>query len=280
MRLIYLEGNDRRQDYGSVPHANGDTNGEMNAHLAERFRGGPRRKGGDRDSASNSSRILVNPHVAKYVLAQEAICQNAEPDDWLAMPEIPPSTEVCLPEGASIVLPRNRIDQPWSKSERYLKAHYKLLREDAIAPLREAVDRFRKDPQRMDDNDTRIYEQVRVVGLTFTFKGIASRIRFSTARSGRKVQWSSSKRLTSGTLVALTPKDDHFNTKCILAVVAARPLQNLETDEAPEVDILFGDLDDLEIDSQNSYIMIEATQGYYEAYRHTLRALQKQSQEL
>lgn len=252
----------------------------MNAHLTERFKGSARRNGSDRESANNSSKILVNPDVAKYVQAQEAICEKAEPGDWLAMPEIPPSSEVCLPEGASIVLPRNRIDQPWSKPERYLKAHYKLLREDAIAPLREAVDRFRKDPQRMDDNETRIYEQVRVVGLTFTFKGIASRIRFSTARSGRNIQWSSSKRLTSGTLVALTPKDNNFETKCILAVVAARPMQNLESDVAPEVDILFGDPNDLEIDSQNSYIMIEATQGCYEAYRHTLRALQKQSQEL
>ncbi|KAK5944959.1 hypothetical protein PMZ80_002162 [Knufia obscura] len=273
-------GNDRRQGYGDARYINGDTNGEMNAHLTERFKGSARRNGSDRESANNSSKILVNPDVAKYVQAQEAICEKAEPGDWLAMPEIPPSSEVCLPEGASIVLPRNRIDQPWSKPERYLKAHYKLLREDAIAPLREAVDRFRKDPQRMDDNETRIYEQVRVVGLTFTFKGIASRIRFSTARSGRNIQWSSSKRLTSGTLVALTPKDNNFETKCILAVVAARPMQNLESDVAPEVDILFGDPNDLEIDSQNSYIMIEATQGYYEAYRHTLRALQKQSQEL
>lgn len=132
----------------------------------------------------------------------------------------------------------------------------------------------------MDDNETRIYEQVRVVGLRFTYNGIASRIRFSTARSGRQIKWASSKRLTSGTLVALTPKDDNFRTKCILATVAARPLTNLESEVAPEVDLFFGDTDDLEVDSQNSYIMIEATQGYYEAYRHTLKALQKQSQEL
>jgi len=279
--LIQLEGNGPPQAYGHTPHTNGDTNGEMNAHLTERFRGKVKRNVIARDvAASNANRILVNPGVAKYVRLQESICERAESDSWLAMPEIPLSSEICLPEGTSIVLPRNSIHEPWSKSERYLRSHYRLLREDAVTPLREAVDRFRKDPQRMDDNETRIYEQVRVVGLTFTFKGIASRIRFSTARSGRTIKWSSSKRLTSGTLVALTPKDDYFKTKCILAIVAARPLQNLESGAAPEVDILFGDVNDLEIDSQNSYIMIEATQGYYEAYRHTLRALQKQSQEL
>lgn len=130
----------------------------------------------------------------------------------------------------------------------------------------------------MDDNDLRIYEQVRVVGLTFTYKGIATRIRFSTARSGRKILWSASKRLTSGTLVALTPTKDEFRTKCILAIVAARPLQNLEV-SPPEIDILFGDVEDLELDPQTSFIMIESSSGYFEAYRHTLRALQKQSQE-
>lgn len=130
----------------------------------------------------------------------------------------------------------------------------------------------------MDDNDMRVYEQVRIVGFTFTYKGIAARIRFSTARSGRKILWSASKRLTSGTLVALTPAKDSFQSQCILAIVAARPLQNLEAGP-PEIDILFGANKHLELDPQNAFIMVEASSGYFEAYRHTLRALQKQSQE-
>lgn len=257
-----------------------DNHGEMNAYLSERFKGRTRRTNDDRDDSTTETdtALVLNPDIARYVREQDNICQGAEPDDWLAMPEIPPLNEVLIPDGESVVLPRNRIDQPWNKKERYLKAHYKLLREDAIAPLREAVARFRQDPLRMDDNDTRIYEEVRVVGLTFTSKGIASRVRFSTARSCRKILWSSSKRLTSGTLVALTPAQDSFKTRCILATVAARPLENLDHDD-PEIDIFFSDQSDQEVDPQNIYIMIEATQGYYEAYRHTLRALQKQSKE-
>lgn len=176
------------------------------------------------------------------------------------------------------MLPANKIDRAWSKPISYLKTHYTLLREDAVTPLREAVQKFRKDPQRMDDNDLRIYEQVRLVGLTFTYKGIAARIRFSTARSGRKILWSASKRLTSGKLVALTPTKDEFRSHCMLAIVAARPLQNLEV-SPPEIDILFAPDGYHELDPQNSFIMIEASSGYFEAYRHTLRALQKQSQE-
>lgn len=255
--------------------------GEYNAHLTERFNGRSTRSPATSTfSGPPRYRTAANPDIAKYVHDQRRITETCvDPESWLSKPEIPSSSEICPPNSTEVALPANKIDRPWSKPTSYLKTHYMLLREDALSPLREAVAKFRKDPQRMDDNDLRIYEQVRVIGLTFTCKGIASRIRFSTARSGRKILWSASKRLTSGTLVALTPTKDEFRTKCILAIVAARPLQNLEV-SPPEIDIIFGDIDDHELDSQNSYIMIEASSGYYEAYRHTLRALQKQSQEL
>lgn len=219
---------------------------------------------------------MLNADVAKYIKDQDTIFSSAEEGNWLSLPEIPQESEILLLHSEGISLPSNKIDQPWNKKERYLKTHYRLLREDTVTALREAVTKFRKDPQRLDDNDTRIYEQVRVVGLTFTYKGVASRIRFSTARANHRISWSASKRLTSGTLVALTPTKDAFQTKCFLAIIAARPLGNLEGD-VPEIDIFFADTDRQELDPQNSYIMIEATQGYFEAYRHTLKALQKQS---
>ncbi|KAK5076617.1 hypothetical protein LTR64_005903 [Lithohypha guttulata] len=260
--------------------SNGDVDGEYNAHLTERFKGRSARNGDSnrRFNRETKLQLALNPDLSKYVTNQEAISRGADPDDWLAIPEIPPAGEILIPEGEAVSLPRNKIDQPWSKKEKYLKAHYKFLREDAIAPLREAVAKFRRDPQRMDDNDTRIYEQVRIVGLTFTYKGICSRIRFSLARATRRISWQASKRLTSGTLVALTPTKDAFQNRCILAVVAARPLDHLEQ-EVPEIDILFGDHNSHEVDPQQTYIMIEASQGYFEAYRHTMRALQKQSAE-
>ncbi len=49
-------------------------------------------------------------------------------------------------------------------SEDYLSAHYELLREDAIRPLREAVQQVRVTPQAKEDAfDTSIgiYEKVR-----------------------------------------------------------------------------------------------------------------------
>lgn len=273
----FSNGSGHRSQYG---YTNDSVDGEYNAHLTERFGGRPIRSSANSTiSSAPRYKTAANPDIAKYVHDQRRIAETCmDPESWLAKSEIPSSNEICPPNGTEVALPANKIDRPWSKPTSYLKTHYSLLREDALAPLREAVAKFRKDPQRMDDNDLRIYEQVRVVGLTFTYKGIASRVRFSTARSGRKILWSASKRLTSGTLVALTPTKDEFQTRCILAIVAARPLQNLEV-SPPEIDLLFGDVEDHEFDPQNSFIMVEASSGYFEAYRHTLRALQKQSQE-
>lgn len=266
--------------YQNEGYTNRSVEGEVNAHLTERFKG--RSRGNNEGWLFEDNpprRTSANPAIAKYIHDQLTITDSfANSNNWLSTPEIPSRDEISPPDGAEVALPANRMGSPFSKPISYLKTHYKLLREDAISPLREAVGKFRKDPQRMDDHDMRIYEQVRVVGLTFTFKGIATRIKFSTARSNRKILWSASKRLTSGTLVALSPTKDEFQTQCILAIVAARPLQNLEV-SPPEIDLFFGHADHQEIDPQSSFLMVEASQGYFEAYRHTLLALQKQSQE-
>ncbi len=100
------------------------------------------------------------------------------------------------------------------------------------------------------------------------------RVVFSLARSGKRVHWEQSKRLITGSLVALTPADDLFKTKCIVAVVAARPLVGLEQNP-PEIDLFFARAEDLEIDPAKEWIMVEDRTAYYEAHRHTLLALQK-----
>lgn len=228
--------------------------------------------------SKNEYKLELNPNIAQYVRLQNEARKSATDEDWLALPELPRGSEICLPPDAKIILPRNKIKTPYLTPVKYLKTHYRLLREDATTPLREAIDKFKMDPQRGDDNDVRIYEQVRVVALTLTYRGIAARVRFSTRRALRRILWSSNKRLTSGTLVGLTPEGDNFRTTCILATVAARPLVNLEVNP-PEVDIFFTSTEDIEIDFQRAFTMVEATQGYYEAYRHTLKALQKQSNE-
>lgn len=90
--------------------------------------------------------------------------------------------------------------------------------------------------------------------------------------------WEQSKRLITGTIVALTPAEDMFKKVCRVAVVAARPLAGV-SQNPPEIDVFFADPEEIEIDPQQEWVMIEARSGYFEAYRHTLLALQKLSQE-
>lgn len=79
-------------------------------------------------------------------------------------------------------------------------------------------------------------------------------------------------------MVALTPAKDMFKSICRVAVVAARPLEGLQQNP-PEIDIFFATPMELEMDPQQEWVMVESKNGYFEAYRHTLRSLQKMATE-
>lgn len=103
---------------------------------------------------------------------------------------------------------------------------------------------------------------------------MAAKVTFSLRRAGKKIIWEQSKRLLQGTLIALTSIHDMFQTICKVGIVAARPLVGVQNNP-PEVDIFFGSPDELEIDPQQEWVMVESSVGYFEAYRHTLTSLQK-----
>ena len=75
-------------------------------------------------------------------------------------------------------------------------------------------------------------------------------------------------------MVALTPASDNFKTKCIIAVVAARPLDGVNT-SPPEIDIYFARPEEMELDPQMEFVMVEARSGYLEATKHVMKAIQK-----
>ena len=64
-----------------------------------------------------------------------------------------------------------------------------------------------------------------------------------------------------------------FTASCRVAVVAARPLSGLQQNPA-EIDLYFARPEEFEIDPQQEWVMVESRNGFYEANRHTLRALQ------
>lgn len=84
--------------------------------------------------------------------------------------------------------------------------------------------------------------------------------------------------MTSGTVVALSPSNDCFQKECVIAVIAARPLEGVKL-QPPEVDIYFTRAEDACFDPQQEWIMVESREGYYEAVKHTMTGLQKLSKE-
>lgn len=107
--------------------------------------------------------VPVNPSIRRYYQSSDDDAEDSG-EAWTKKPEIPSSEEVwSLPatqeDGYVHMLP-NIITGPWQSSDEYLQAHYELLREDSVAPLRDAVAWVRSHPQMMDSGYVCIYEKV------------------------------------------------------------------------------------------------------------------------
>ena len=103
------------------------------------------RRGSDRRPPKQS----INPQLRKYLQSTE-VSRNGSPI-WLTLPEIPTAAEMGRykfvgEERDSIKVPTNNVESAWPSKEAYLESHYRLLREDAVSPLRAAIDEVRAKP--------------------------------------------------------------------------------------------------------------------------------------
>ena len=162
----------------------------MNVNLPERFLHGFRP---ERDEPSTQQMkgtpITLNTDIRIYVSDAEK-AQQTSSATWLRHPEIPATEEVWRNDDEDVELPVNKIRGPWRNKDRYLKAHFELLREDAVGPLREAVDDFRQNPQMVEEDRGKvaIYEKARIViigaQIGLTSAGPHKRIRVRSFRGG------------------------------------------------------------------------------------------------
>ncbi|KAF7955588.1 hypothetical protein EAE96_004514 [Botrytis aclada] len=217
-------------------------------------------------------------------------------ESWRNLPEIPTSEEIledvswqdkdgpeqpmdyqrlAEPKEFDPRLPHNNINGAWSSKVGYLGFHYQILREDAVAPLRQSVAEFKTNNDMSDTQDTSIYTDVHLVGLQLSHLGPAFRIELSSDKAGKRIRWEQSSRLTQGSLLCLSPTSDKFRSICKVGTVAARPIECGLDCDPPRVDIFFGDDRDIILNPTESYIMIQSRVGFFEAYRHVLVALQK-----
>lgn len=145
---------------------------EMNAHLNERIgRNIPSRPLPHSGGTSARPKLVANELIRQYFNVPPTTATQAQ---WLKMPVIPTAEEIA---GAAIGttvniadvpvtrhgVPVNRIKGAWDSKEEYLESHYRLLREDAVEPLRSAVEEVRAYPdllERDSQEHAGIYENV------------------------------------------------------------------------------------------------------------------------
>ncbi|KAK6430439.1 hypothetical protein LTR95_013407 [Oleoguttula sp. CCFEE 5521] len=222
----------------------------------------------------------LNHRVLQYF---QPLANPSDAGPWLDCSEIPSPGELLeLKPGGSdasdiVKLVPNKPVGAWDSKEAYLSAHYELLREDAVRPLRDAVAAFRENPDESEDfftNSLGVYQNVHIIGIVSSTRGIAFKVNFSTYRAGKRILWEQSKRLITGSLVVLSTKSDKFRSKVIVATVASRAIAAI-TKNPPELDLFIAQTEDCEIDPATSFIMLEERSSYFEADKHTLLALQK-----
>ncbi|CZR63092.1 related to NAM7-nonsense-mediated mRNA decay protein [Phialocephala subalpina] len=231
---------------------------------------------------------------------------NFGTNSWVLKPEIPTSEEILPPYKKKELkeeswndyqedpvydpnLATNIIDGPWSSRKTYLRSHFEILREDAVASLRESCVKFRADPSMIDDKDTRVYTnvglsllqddiadqaQVHITGVLLSRLGPAVRVEFST-NTDKQIRWQQSTRLLQGTIVALSPARDRFRTQCKVAIIAARPFEGGLDQNPPTVDLFWASVEEFDFNPFDEWVMVEARQGYFEASRHMLVGIQK-----
>jgi helicase required for RNAi-mediated heterochromatin assembly 1 len=192
-----------------------DTDEEHNAHLQERFGGRSRFS----DNANSASRNKIpssvpfrsNNDIREYIELGLKTVHGA--GAWVNLPAIPSPAEILdVPtsfrssygsrfsdpneslvdvEVEESIRPK-KVTEPYDDKEDYLRTEYELLREDAIRPLRDAVQEIRADPWKDEgeyqNHTIGIYEPVYIKSLVFSPRGIATRVAFSLSRVKKHIR--------------------------------------------------------------------------------------------
>ncbi|KAI0173012.1 P-loop containing nucleoside triphosphate hydrolase protein [Hypoxylon sp. FL1284] len=200
--------------------------------------------------------------------------------EWRNYPELPTSSDLNPdwdnPEHLAEIrrLLPNTWRVPWQSKDTYLETHYRLQREEAITMLRYSIRKFKGDPTMTDDNETCVYTRVFIRGYLMTRLGPMCQVQFSTERSGKKIRWTQTRRLTVGSLVVLSTAADGFETICMPAVVSDHTVRDGLDQNPPIIHIQWTDMNDAVMDPDEELVMIETRYGYFEAVRHAMVGLQ------
>ncbi|KAI1778728.1 P-loop containing nucleoside triphosphate hydrolase protein [Hypoxylon cercidicola] len=200
--------------------------------------------------------------------------------EWRSYPELPTSDDLNPdwddPEQMAKIrhLLPNTWKEPWRSKNTYLETHYRLQREEAITMLRYSIRKFKDDPAMMDDEETCVYTRVFVRGYLMTRLGPMCQVQFSTKRSGKKIRWTQTRRLTVGSLVALSTAADCFKTICMPAIISDHSIRDGLDQNPPTIHFQWANNNDAVMDPNQELVMIESRFGYFEAVRHSMVGIQ------
>jgi hypothetical protein len=192
---------------------------------------------------------------------------SSTPADFRHMPVFPSAEEI-LGAGGPPDLRPNIVDGHYDNALQYLDTHFRLLREDCLAPLRDGVRAYLGGEA---STDVRAYPGCQLVGLHCGRDGVFYRVSFRLP-PGTSVEWERSKRLMYGSLLLLSA-DGFRGTSLLWATVANRD-PALCSARGGLVDIRFPDGHEARFAPGVSYTIVESAATYFEAYRHVLAALQ------
>ena len=212
------------------------------------------------------------------------------PDDFRTLSVFP--TEEDIFKKGKPFLRENIVKKPFSTVNQYLDIHFRLLKEDSLAGLRNGIRDFQRSYKNQQygkaavnslsssnnarhQNDVTLYHDVNINELVVPSrgqanitKGIVYNVSFNSAhRSVKHVNWKRSKRLMFGALVCLISTD--FK-KVYFATVQDR---NPEMLKEGYIQLCFEENPDYD-DMQEEYHMVESSSAYFVAYRHILERLQ------
>ncbi|XP_046669546.1 NFX1-type zinc finger-containing protein 1-like isoform X2 [Homalodisca vitripennis] len=166
----------------------------------------------------------------------------------------------------------NVIKGPYGSVEHYLDTHFKLLREDFMSPIRQAIRDYKKQQNSKEKfkriENVRIYRKVKFLHSKTINDKVGYEICFDVDKKINRVNWEFSNRFMYGSLLLFT--NDHFDT-FFLATVAFRSVKELENKRV--VIELQGATQNAKSILGKEFVMAES-EAYFEPYFHVLKALQ------
>ncbi|UJR28371.1 hypothetical protein I4U23_009614 [Adineta vaga] len=194
------------------------------------------------------------------------------PDDFHQLSIYPTLEDIFEPQMP--YLRKNITTGHYKNGTHYLDIHFRLLREDFLQPLREAICQYMNDDDRsvtFRNTNVRLYRNTILTGTICSHVGILFSLAIDFETLPKSISWTNSRRLIYGNLLAAT--FDDFATSCFLLTVDDR--SNIDKNGTISVRCQKELCDHklMRIPPGTSFTLLETT-SYFEAYRPILQALQ------